>query len=64
MIFEVGEVLKLKKAHPCGGDRFKVVRSASDVKIECLKCGHSLIMEIDRLKKSVKSREGRVDAEE
>lgn len=64
MIFEVGEVLKLKKAHPCGGDRFKVVKSASDVKIECVKCGHCLIMEIDRLKKSIKNREGRVDVEE
>lgn len=56
--------MKLKKAHPCGGDRFRVVKSASDVKIECLKCGHSLVMEIDRLKKSVKNREGKDNAEE
>jgi hypothetical protein len=41
-----------------------VVKSASDVKIECVKCGHCLIMEIDRLKKSIKNREGRVDVEE
>ncbi len=58
MIFEVGEELRLKKAHPCGSDRFKVIASASDVKIECLGCGHRLIMEIDKLKRSVKTRIG------
>lgn len=61
MIFENGEILRLKKAHPCGNDRFKVVASASDVKIECTKCRRLLIMDIDKLKKCVKEREGKED---
>ena len=58
MIFTVGEMLVLKKAHPCGGNRFRVAESASDVKIECVKCGRRLVMDIDKLLKSVKKREG------
>ena len=49
----------LKKAPPCGGSRFKVTESASDVKIECVKCGRRLVMDIDKLLKSVKKREGK-----
>ena len=51
-------MLVLKKAHPCGGNRFRVAESASDVKIECVKCGRRLVMDIDKLLKSVKKREG------
>lgn len=64
MIFTVGEILILKKAHPCGGNRFRAAESASDVKIECLKCGRRLVMDIDKLLKSVKKREGKIIGEE
>lgn len=55
MIFEEGEILRLKKPHACGGDGFEVVRSGADVKIKCLKCGHVITVDIDKLKKSVKA---------
>lgn len=44
----VGDVITMKKAHPCGGKDFLVTRTGMDFKLECKKCGH-LIM-IPRLK--------------
>lgn len=48
MDIRVGDVITMKKAHPCGGKDFLVTRTGMDFKLECKKCGH-LIM-IPRLK--------------
>ena len=38
--FEVGDILEMKKAHPCGGDsqRLRVLRVGSDVRVVCENC--------------------------
>lgn len=33
-----GDVVKTKKAHPCGGDSWYVIRQGADVKMRCIKC--------------------------
>ncbi|MFN2282750.1 MAG: DUF951 family protein, partial [Anaerolineales bacterium] len=33
---ELNDILKLRKTHPCGEDRWKVIRLGADIKIECL----------------------------
>ena len=43
-----GDVLQMKKTHPCGGNTFLVLRSGMDFKIRCQKCGHEVM--IPRLK--------------
>ena len=48
MDVRVGDVLLMKKNHPCGGARFAVLRSGMDFKLRCEKCGHEL--EIPRSK--------------
>ena len=48
MDIRVGDVLVMKKKHPCGNDRFSVVRSGMDFKLQCEKCGHVVL--IPRLK--------------
>lgn len=48
MDIRVGDVLVMKKAHPCGNKEFTVTRSGMDFKLECNGCGH-LVM-IPRLK--------------
>ncbi len=45
---KVGDVLELKKPHPCGERRFRVARTGSEVRILCLGCGRD--MTLDRLK--------------
>lgn len=51
----VGDILTLKKAHPCGSFRFSVLRVGSDVRIKCLTCEHALEIEREKLEKRIKS---------
>ncbi len=55
--YKVGNKVVMKKAHPCGNDVFEVTRTGIDIKIRCLKCNHSIMMDrIDfdkRIKKIV-----------
>lgn len=46
--FNVGDVLELKKPHPCGNKLFRVMRVGSEMRVVCLKCSRD--MNIDRLK--------------
>ena len=48
MDIRVGDILIMKKAHPCGNKDFLVTRSGMDFKLECKKCG--LVVMIPRLK--------------
>lgn len=54
MKLNVGDVLKMKKPHPCGGDEFSVLRVGSDVRIVCNKCKRDITLEREKLEKSVK----------
>ena len=51
----VGDVLELKKPHPCGNKLFKVLRVGSDVRILCQNCGRDMTLDRIKLEKSVKS---------
>lgn len=59
--FFTGDVLVMKKMHPCGENRFKVARAGSDVRIICLKCARDITVERLKLEKNIKqviSKEG------
>ena len=56
---ELGEKLITKKPHPCGGNRWEIVRVGADMKIKCLTCGRMVMLTPDELKKRVKRMEGR-----
>ena len=53
--FNVGNVLELKKPHPCGEKLFKVLRVGSDVRIVCTGCGRDMTLPREALEKSIKS---------
>lgn len=40
----LGEIVELKKAHPCGGNAWIVRRVGADVRLECSDCGHKVMM--------------------
>lgn len=46
--FQVGDVIELKKPHPCGNKLFKVMRVGSEMRVVCLECSRD--MNIDRVK--------------
>ncbi|MCI0765406.1 DUF951 domain-containing protein [Bacillus sp. TL12] len=46
----------MKKAHPCGANRWKIIRMGMDIRIKCEGCGHSVMIprrEFDRKVKKV-----------
>ena len=52
--FNVGDILVMKKKHPCGADTFKVMRIGSDVRIVCTGCARDLTLDRVSLEKSIK----------
>lgn len=52
--FEVGDVVELKKPHPCGSKQFKILRVGSEMRMVCLGCSHDMTIDRIKLEKSVK----------
>ena len=50
----VGDIVIMKKPHPCGENRWEVVRTGADVKIKCLKCGRVVMLDLLTFEKSLK----------
>ncbi len=44
----------MRKAHPCGGYEWRVVRLGADIGLECLTCGHRIMLERRALKNRMK----------
>lgn len=41
---ELGQVIALKKGHPCGANRWEVVRLGADIGLRCQGCGHKILL--------------------
>ena len=54
MDIKVGDVLQLKKAHPCGSHDWQVLRVGMDCRLRCLGCGHELMIPRSKAEKSIK----------
>lgn len=54
MDIHVGDVLELKKAHPCGSKEWKVLRVGMDFKLKCQGCGHEVMTPRAKAEKAVK----------
>ena len=53
--FRMGDVVRLKKGHPCGGFEWEVVRLGADIGLCCLRCRRRVIMPRSALEKRMKS---------
>ena len=40
--YEVGDVVRLKKQHPCGSSEWEILRVGADFRLKCLGCGNGL----------------------
>jgi len=60
MDIHVGDVLKMKKKHPCGDDRWEVLRIGADFKMRCLGCSREIMNARSKIEKGIKKviREG------
>ncbi|MCJ7669656.1 MAG: DUF951 domain-containing protein [Dehalococcoidia bacterium] len=42
---KLGDVVRLRKAHPCGNYEWEVVRVSADIGLKCLKCQRGMLLE-------------------
>ena len=54
MDVQVGDILEMKKPHPCGSRRFLVLRSGMDFKIRCTGCGHEVMLPRSKAEKNIR----------
>lgn len=52
--FNVGDILEMKKQHPCGDRRMKVLRVGSDIRILCMGCGRDVTVAREKLEKNIR----------
>ncbi|WP_097016844.1 DUF951 domain-containing protein [Orenia metallireducens] len=56
MKFSVGEVVQFRKKHPCGEDRWEILRTGMDFRIKCIECGRVIMLPRPKFEKSVKKK--------
>lgn len=53
----LGDLVQMRKTHPCGSDRWTIIRVGADIKIRCSLCGRIVMMDradfVKRMKKIV-----------
>lgn len=55
MDIRVGDTLVMKKMHPCGSNRWQVLRIGADFKLRCMGCGHEVMGARSKFERNVKS---------
>lgn len=55
MDIQVGDILTMKKQHPCGEKRWQVLRIGADFKLRCLGCGHEVMGARSKFKKNIRN---------
>ncbi|KRM94120.1 DUF951 domain-containing protein [Loigolactobacillus rennini] len=43
-MFDLGDIVEMKKPHACGANRWQIIRMGADIKIQCTKCRHIVLM--------------------
>lgn len=51
---EENDIVTLRKAHPCGGREWQVVRIGADIGLVCLTCGHKIFLSRRELGRRIK----------
>ncbi len=42
--FQLNDIVVMKKEHPCGSNKWQIIRMGADIRIKCLNCGRSILM--------------------
>ncbi|MGN0244242.1 MAG: DUF951 domain-containing protein [Lachnospiraceae bacterium] len=54
MNFEIGQVIELKKPHPCGTNKWEIIRVGMDFRLKCCGCGHQVTVPRKLVEKNFK----------
>lgn len=52
--YALGDIVEMRKGHPCGENRWKIIRMGADIKIKCLGCEHIVMIPRSRFNKMLK----------
>ena len=52
--FYLGDIVQMKKQHPCGSYEWEVLRLGADIKIKCFGCGRLVMLPRSKFQKGVK----------
>lgn len=55
LVYEVGDIVQLKKSHPCGSREWKILRVGAYFKLKCLGCGHEIMVKRSLVEKNTKN---------
>lgn len=54
LVYEVGDVVTLKKGHPCGSKEWEILRVGADFRLKCMGCGHQIMVPAQNGRKKYK----------
>mgnify|MGYP002514891291 CR=1 FL=1 len=54
LVFNLGDIVEMKKGHPCGGNQWEIIRLGADIKIKCKNCGRLVMISRSDFNKRVK----------
>ena len=63
MEYEVGDIVRTKKTHPCGCKLWEITRVGVDFKLKCVRCGHMIMIERPKALKMITKKVSREDKE-
>lgn len=53
-VYDLGDIVEMKKAHPCGTNEWKIIRLGADIRIKCVGCQHSVMIPRREFEKKMK----------
>lgn len=56
MNLELGDIIIMKKPHPCGSKEFEITRLGIDYKLKCCGCGHEVMIPRIKAEKNIKKK--------
>jgi hypothetical protein len=54
LAFQLGDIVEMKKPHPCGTNQMEIIRMGMDIRIKCVGCKHSVLVPRVKFEKRVK----------
>ena len=54
-IYEVGDIVTLKKVHPCGSKEWEILRVGADFRLKCQGCGHQIMVPRKMVEKNTRN---------
>ena len=61
MLYNIGDIVRTKKQHPCGSKLWEITRVGVDFKLKCQGCGHVIILPREKALKAITKKEGKVE---